>query len=107
MSELNLFATNEVVEKEITIKGEKGSVFVRKLPAIELRRFHEETMSDDMDVRLNAGFRVLAKAIRREDGTPRMTFDQAKTLSAEAVKELMRVFVDVNKPSSTEDAGND
>lgn len=104
MSDLNLFSTNELHERQITLKGETGSVYVRKLPAIDLRRFYEETSSDDMDTRLNAGFKALSKAIRKEDGSARMTFEEAKTLSIDATKELMRVFVDVNRVS--DDAGN-
>jgi len=102
---MELFSTNEVHPREIKIKGETGTVYVRKLPALDLRRFYEETRSDDMDVRLNAGFRALSKAIRKEDGSPRMTFEEAQRLSLEATKELTRVFMDVNK--ADDDPGND
>lgn len=112
MSELNLSALgafasgDDLHPREVTLGGSAHTVYVRRLPAIELRRFHEEAQSPDLDTRLNSGFRAVTKAIRQEDGKPHMTFEQAKTLKSDAMRELMRVFVDVNRVPDADELGN-
>jgi hypothetical protein len=107
LSSAGFYSSNELHAKEVKLGDETGVVFVRKLPALDLRRWGEEMKDPEMEVRINAGFRILAKSIRREDGKPHMTFEQAQKLKPEAVAELMRVFVDVNKLPPPEEAGND
>ena len=112
MSELDLTAAgafasdDDLHAREVTLGGEKHMVYVRRLPAMELRRFYEESQSSEIEVRLNAGFRVVAKVIRKENGAPHMTAEAAKKLKAAPMRELMRVFLDVNKLPDEEELGN-
>ena len=112
MSQLNLTEIgaftcgDDLHARDVTISGQTFTVHVRRLPALDLRRFHEEAQAQDMEVRLHAGFRVVAKAIRQEDGKPLMTVDQAKTLKTEPMREFMRVFVDVNRLPDEDALGN-
>jgi hypothetical protein len=105
---VGIFASDDDLHaKEVTLGGEKHVVYVRKLPAFELRRYHEESTSEDIEVRLQAGFRILAKCIRREDGKAHMTLESAKRLKPAPVREFMRVFVEVNAKPDAEESGND
>jgi len=112
MSELDLntagaFASDDDLHaREVSLGGEKHVVYVRRLPAMELRRFYEESQSTELEVRLNAGFRIVSKSIRKESGGPHVTADAAKKLKAGPMRELMRVFLDVNKLPDEEELGN-
>ena len=79
---------------------------MRRLPAVDLRRYVAESTSGDIDVRAHAGFAQLAKAIRNEDGTAAGSVDDYKKLDGDVVKELIRVFTEVNA-SNMGDVGND
>ena len=82
--------------KEVTIGDQTESVWVRKMPMADIKQFVEEHASPDIQVRLTAGLRTLCKSLRNEDDSPIMTFEQAKLLPADAIKELVRVFSEVN-----------
>ena len=101
-----LFSTNELHRKEITACGQTFPVFVRRLPAVDLRRFGSEMSSDDKDERATAGFRALVKGIRQEDGTPFATFEQYAKFDGEAITALMKVFTEVNVARRDDDLGN-
>lgn len=92
-----LYSTNELHAKEVSACGHKFTVYVRRLPAVDLRKLVAETQSDDREERATAGFNALVKSIRNEDGTAFATFEQYKKLDAEAIKALMAVFEEVNK----------
>lgn len=100
-----LFTGEDLTEKAITVAGETHTVFVKKVPAVQLRAFVDDLQSPDRDSRLYAGYRQLVMAIRDENGNPVMNYEQAKKLSSESAKELIRVFTEVNKVSDA-DAGN-
>lgn len=100
------FSDGTLYPMRIKVGDVEGVVYVRKLPVTDLRRFQLETASPDDNVRMVSGLNALVKSIRREDGSPHMTFEQAKKLKASAVAELMRVFVAVNMDKSDDDAGN-
>jgi hypothetical protein len=105
-SDAGLYATDSLTPMEIHVGDVAGIVHVKRLPVTELRRFHWETQSDDPKVRETAGLSALVRAIRKEDGAPHMTFEQAKKLRGPAVAELMRVFVAVNAEKVDGDLGN-
>ena len=104
-ADAGLYSSDELFPRDIKVGDVEGKVYVKKLPAVELRRFQMETENPDPKVRETAGFRALSLAIRKEDGSAHMTIEQAKKLKGEAVAELMRVFVDVNR--KPDDLGND
>ena len=101
-----LYSTNDQTRKEVTACGETFEVFVRRLPAVELRKFHFETRSDDPEVVSTAGFNALTKSIRLEDGKPFATFEQYRKMDSEAIRELMKVFTEVNAAKRDDDLGN-
>lgn len=92
-----LYSTNELHPKEVTACGQTFTVYVRRIPAVDLRRFVAETQSEDRDERAAAGFQALVKSIRREDGNAFATLEQYKKMDAEAIKALMAVFEEVNR----------
>lgn len=107
LNSAGFFASDELTPVDVKLGGQEGTVYVRKLSAMEMRRWGEEMRAEDVDVRVNAGFRVLSKAIRREDGKPHFSAEGAQKLKLEALQELMRAFVEVNKLPDAETLGND
>ncbi len=107
MSEFDLsklYSTNELHPKEITACGMTFTVYVRRIPAVDLRMFVAETQSEDRQERATAGFRALVKSIRKEGGEAFATFEQYSKMDAEAIKALMAAFEEVNK--QRDDLGN-
>lgn len=101
-----LLATNDLTRREVTACRMTFPVYVRRLPAVDLRKFHAESRSEDRDEVATAGFNALVKSIRNEDGSPFASFEQYRKMDAEAVAALMKVFSEVNA-SKREDLGND
>lgn len=108
-TDAGFYSDETLTPKRVKVGDHEGLVYVRKLPVIDLRRFQMETTHPDQKVRETAGLMALVKGIRREDGKPHLTFEQAKKLKGLAVAELMRVFVEVNADGAPdpEEAGND
>jgi hypothetical protein len=106
LNKLGVFASEDVVPKEITIGEETVTVYVRVLPSIELDRFYEEARDPDLNVRVNSLPRVLAKAIRQEDGRAHFSVEQAGKMKVKFRREFVRVFQEVNKTPAEGDSGN-
>lgn len=103
---LGAFVSDELVPKEVKIGDETVTVHVRVLPSIDLDRFVEETRDPDMNVRVNSVPRVLAKAIRDEDGKAIFTAEQAGKLKSVVRREFVRAFQDVNRMPAEGESGN-
>lgn len=101
-----LFSTKDTTEKTITACGQTFTVHVRRLPAVDLRRYHAELLSPEIDVRTRAGFDALSKAIRNADGTPFATPHEFAQMDAEAVTALTEAFTEVNARRRDDDLGN-
>lgn len=104
---LGAFTSDELVPQEVTIGGQTVTVHVRVLPSVDVDRFVEETRDPDREVRINSLPRVLAKAIRDEDGKVIFTADAARSLKPLVRKEFVRVFNAVNSPKPEDESGND
>ena len=102
----SLFSTKQATRKTIEACGMTFDVYVRRLPAVELRKFFFEQQHDDMAVRAEAGFEALTKAIRNEDGSAFATKDDYRKMDSEALSALLKVFTEVNTQKSG-DLGND
>ena len=102
----SLFSTKQSTRKTIEACGQTFDVYVRRLPAVELRKFFFEQQHDDMQVRSEAGFEALTKAIRNEDGGAFATKDDYRKMDGEALSALLKVFTEVNTQKSG-DLGND
>lgn len=101
-----LFSTRESTEVTITACGETFPVYVRRLPAIDLRRYHAELNSPDVDTRANAGFEALHKSIRNEDGSAFASIDEYRRMDGEAIREITKAFSEVNTRRRDDDLGN-
>lgn len=98
-----LFSTNATYDREITACGETFSVGVRRLPAVDLREYYAELMSNDAAVKREAGFKALAKAIRNTDGTAFATVQEYRKMYPEAIVRLIEAFTEVNTQAMAED----
>lgn len=101
-----LLSTTDLHMKDIEACGMNFQVYVRRLPAVDLRKFHAETRSDDREEASTAGFNALVKSIRMEDGKPFATFEQYKKMDAEAISALLKAFTEVNTAKRDDDLGN-
>lgn len=99
-------STGKVTRKEITVRGVQDEVWVKRLPALDLRHYYAEVASTEIEVRAQAGFAALAKAICNEDGKPATTYAELKELDADLLRELVRVFQEVNTGEADADLGN-
>ncbi|MBB1060429.1 hypothetical protein [Marilutibacter spongiae] len=104
---LGAFTSDELVPQEVTIGDTTVTVHVRVLPSIDVDRFVEETRDPDREIRINSLPRVLAKAIRDEEGKAIFTADAARSLRPLVRKEFVRAFQAVNNPQKDGDSGND
>lgn len=102
-----LFSTKDLTEKTINACGMEFPVHVRRLPAVDLRRYHAELLAPDIDVRTRAGFDALSKSIRNADGTPFATVQEFAQMDAEAITALTDAFTEVNRRREESDLGND
>lgn len=101
-----LFSTASMTEKQVKACGMEFTVHVRRLPAVDLRRYHAELLSPNMEVCTRAGFDALHKAIRNADGTAFATPGEYASMDAEAIKALIDVFTEVNAQRRDNDLGN-
>lgn len=101
-----LYSSKELHRREIKACGATFEVFVRRLPAVDLRKFLAETRSENREEVASAGFAAMAKAIRNEDGTAFARIDDYQKMDAEAVSALMAAFTDVNSAKVDDDLGN-
>lgn len=101
-----LFSTSALTEKQVKACGQAFTVHVRRLPAVDLRRYHAELLSPEIEVRMRAGFDALHKSIRNADGSAFATAAEYSTMDAEAIKALTTAFSEVNAQRSDDDLGN-
>ena len=100
-----LFSTKASERRTIEACGMTFDVWVRRLPAVDVRKYVYEQSADDMGVRVEAGFDALVKSIRKEDGTAFATREDYKKMDSEAVGALIKVFTEVNS-KKPEEVGN-
>lgn len=97
---------SDVHRKDVTVRGIKDEVWVRRLPAADLRRYVAEQHDPDIEVRTQAGFSTLQKAICNEDGSSAGTIEDFRLMDTDLLKELIRVFQEVNAAHKDGDLGN-
>jgi hypothetical protein len=101
-----LFSTKALHERSVSACGETFTVHVRRLPAVDLARFHAEVLSPDISVRARAGFEALSKSIRNSDGSAFATLDDYNRMDADAISGLMKAFTEVNARNADPELGN-
>ena len=101
-----LFSTSASTEKKLRACGVEFTVFVRRLPAVDVRKFHAEVQSEDIDVRARSGFEALHKSIRDAEGNAFATIEEYGRMDAEAIGALMTAFREVHAVRLDGDLGN-
>lgn len=101
-----LFSSTQTTEKTITACGQSFPVHVRRLPAVDLRKFYAEMLSPDLEVRAAAGFEALAKAIRNEDGSQFASIEDLRKMLPEVISALTAAFTEINTQKPDTDLGN-
>ncbi len=101
-----LYSTKELTRKDIHACGMDFDVYIKRLPALDLRQFQIESISEDDQVRARAGFAALTKAIRTEDNKPFAKPSDYEKMDAEALSALLRAFTDVNAARPDDELGN-
>jgi len=109
-SELSIYSSNELVPVVVTLRdGEEpaeGTVYIKRLPSVEVDRFLIENSSPDADIRVNAIPRLLSKAVRKADGKAHFTAEQAGKLTNFNRWALFNAVMAENKKADSEELGN-
>lgn len=98
----NLFVSNEIHEKKVTLNGEEVTFYFKELPAIEFRRYFLTEQSDNIERQLESMPRLIASSLCNPDGTLAMNVEKAKTLKANVMVELFKAVLDVNQQGGGE-----
>jgi hypothetical protein len=102
----SLFASDTLHEREVEVaKGKKVKMHFKELPAVHFIRFHQDSASEDAEVRHGAAQRLLAACVCNPDGTPAMTVERAMTLKTGPLNAIFRLVLEVN--GSEAPKGND
>lgn len=110
MSDFNIseyLVTNQLHEKTINIRGKDHTVYMRRLPAVDVRKAAFELMADDMDVKKKAGFHEMARAFRDSAGGSVITFDQLCKSPPDVINVLQSTFFSFQSEAPPEELGND
>lgn len=109
-NDLGVFSTEELVPKVVTMfdgsEPVQGTVYVRRLSSVEVDRFHQETKDPDVETRIGAIPRFLAKAIRKADGGSHLSVSSARQLTNANRTALLKAATEVNKETPGDDLGN-
>ncbi len=109
-TDISVFASDSLVPVVVTLHDNdepvEGTVYIKRLPSVEIDRFLVEGASPDTDTRVNAIPRLLNKAVRKADGKAHFTAESAGKLTNFNRSALFKAVMQVNKKSDAEEAGN-
>ena len=91
-----LYSSSELFPRDVEACGEKFTVYVKRLPAVKLRQFQQDVLSDDRETRARAGFDALVQSIRSEDDKPFARLADYEKMDKDAIEALMSAFTSVN-----------
>lgn len=98
MLEDSLFASGDLVAKEVTIAGRKVSLHFRELPAVE---FHAcFVASEGASQKALSPAHLIAASLRNPDGSPALTVERAAQLKNGPFNAIFGVVMEVNGESS-------
>lgn len=103
----NLFVSNEIHEKKITLNKKEVTLYFKEIPAIEFRRYFLIEQSGDIDKQIESMPRLIASSLCNPDGTLALTADKARTLTPNAMVELFKAVLDVNQQGGDEGKPNE
>jgi hypothetical protein len=93
------FVSSEVHERTVKLSdGSEHVLHFRELPVTEFRRFQMAERSDDEEVRIGSQARLIAAGLCEPDGSPSMTYDEARQLKPAVASALVVALMDVNRP---------
>jgi len=91
------FVSEQVHERKVTLAdGSEHVVFFKEVPATVYRKFLLAEQSEDDDVRASSLAQLIAASMCEADGSPAMTFKQAKQLKAGVSGSLVNAVLEVN-----------
>jgi hypothetical protein len=105
MTEHDDFEAPTAYPTDITIKGVKRTYLITEVSEADyVATFRTQDANGNRDPKLMQTFnpRVIAKCVRREDGTP-ITLDEAKAMRMPLVQALVRAVLDVHQFSEDTD----
>lgn len=109
-NDLSIFSTDDLVPATVTMydNGEpvEGTVYVKRVPSVEIDRFAQEHRDPDREVRIQAIPRFLSKTIRKADGKPHLSVEAAGRLTNANRAALLKVASEVNKEVNADALGN-
>lgn len=106
MDTSKFITSKELHERIFSACGQTETVFFRRLPALELRKYYAGLTSQDQDDRAQAGFEALAKSLRTQDGKPDVTAAQLGAMDSEAIKALTDLFTEIHAQRTDDELGN-
>lgn len=98
----NLFVSNEIHEKKVTLNKQEVTLYFKEIPAIEFRRYFLIEQSGDIDKQIESMPRLIASSLCNPDGTLAMTVEKAKMLKPTAMVELFKAVLEVNQQGGDE-----
>jgi hypothetical protein len=93
----NLFVSTEVHERTVVLNKEEVKLYFKEVPAVEFRRYFLIEQSGDIEKQIESMPRLIASSICNVDGTSAMTYEKARTLKPQAMLELFKAVLSVNK----------
>jgi hypothetical protein len=93
----SFFVSEQVHERKVTLAdGSEHVLYFKEVPATVYRKFLHAEQSEDEDVRASSLAKLISASMCEEDGSPAMTFEQAKQLKAGVSGALMDAVLEVN-----------
>lgn len=107
MLDKSFFVSPELFDRTVTLPGGvEHKLKFRQVANVEFRRFGLANNSKDEDERAESIALLIAASLCNEDGSPALTKDEARSLTAPAANALFQAVVDVNNLGATKE-GND
>jgi hypothetical protein len=103
MLDKNLFVSEEVHERKVTLNKQEVTLWFKEIPAVEFRKYFLIEQGDDIEKQSENMARLIAFSLCNEDGTKAITLDQAKKLKPNAMIALFKEVLEVNQQGVDEE----
>ncbi len=97
MLDKNLFISEEVHERKVTLNKQEVTLWFKEIPAVEFRKYFLIEQGDDIDKQSDNMARLISVSLCNEDGSKAMTLEQARKLKPNAMIELFKQVLEVNQ----------
>ena len=99
----NLFVSEEIFERKVTLNKQEITLWFKEVPAMEFRKYFLIEQGDDIEKQAENMSRLIGASLCNEDGTRALTAEQAKKLSPNAVVTLFKVVLEINQQGLDEE----